>query len=410
MRPRAFSHERTNGRKNGERVAVIGAGIMGLAHAWAAAKRGHKVLLFERDTRACRASIRNFGMIWPIGQPNGPDHRIALRSRELWCELLRESGFWHSECGSLYLAYQEDELAVLKEFAANSPALGYDCKFVTPHQVRGCSPAARSDGLLGGLSSGTELCVDPRQVIAEMPAWLKKRYRVESHFNTAIEHVSVPWVVASDGNRWQVDRVIVATGADLQTLYPKLLQSAGFRLCKLQMLRTAPQPDGWHLGPMLAGGLTLRHYANFAVCHTLLALKERIARETPELDRYGIHVMAAQNGLGEVILGDSHEYGDDITPFDKSEIDELILRELHSLIELPDWTMQQRWHGVYAQLPGVTQFVREPEPGVTVAIASGGCGMTMSFGLADEMWGAEPVATRSAGETSHANSPLTVKS
>lgn len=410
MRPRAFSNGRTNGRQGGERVAVIGAGIMGLAHAWAAAKRGHKVLLFERDARACRASVRNFGMIWPIGQPNGPDHRIALRSRELWLELLRESGIWHNECGSIHLAYRDDELAVLKEFSTNSAALGYDCQLLNPHEISGRSPAARRDGLLGGLWSTTELCVDPRQVIAEMPGWLKKRYRVEPHFGTAIEHVSVPWIVASDGNSWQVDRVIVATGADMQTLYPKLLQSAGFRLCKLQMLRTVPQPNGWRLGPMFAGGLTLRHYANFAVCHALAALKERVARETPELDRYGIHVMAAQNGLGEVVLGDSHEYGDDISPFDKSVIDDLILQELHALVELPNWAIQQRWHGVYAQLPGATQFVREPEPGVTVAIASGGCGMSMSFGLAEKMWGAEPLGTNGADKSTYTPSSSVVGS
>jgi FAD dependent oxidoreductase TIGR03364 len=248
------------------------------------------------------------------------------------------------------------------------------------------------------------MCVDPREVIGKLPAWLHERHGVEVLFDTPIVRVSLPWLTASDGRRWQVDRAIVAAGADFRALYPDLFSRAGFRLCKLQMMRTAPQPNGWKLGPMLAGGLTLRHYAAFAECDSLRPLKERIARETSELDRYGIHVMAAQNGRGEVILGDSHEYDPDISPFDKGQIDNLILRELRLLLELSDWTIHERWHGIYPQIPGEVQFLRDVAPGVTVAIASGGCGMTMSFGLAEEYWSSphgapagsqQPIAVRS---------------
>ena len=371
-----------------ERVAVIGAGIVGLAHAWAAAKRGHHVLLFDRDPQARSASIRNFGMVWPIGQPNGPDHRAALCSRALWLELLQQTGIWHHQCGSLHLAYEQDEEDVLEEFAKLAPGLGYECELLSPNEVLRRSPAARREKLLGGLWSGTELCVDPREVISRVPAWLAENYRVKLHFGTAIEHVSLPWVIASDGSRWQADRAIVATGADFQTLFPQLLSRAGFRKCKLQMLRTVPQPNGWRLGPMLASGLTLRHYASFRICRSLQALKNRIAATRPELDRYGIHVMAAQNGRGEVVLGDSHEYDGDVTPFDKPVIDDLILEQLRLRIDLPDWSIQQRWHGIYAQLPGTVQFVQEAEPDLHIVIASGGCGMTMSFGLAEQLWDA----------------------
>ena len=351
-------------------------------------------------------------MVWPIGQPNGPAHRTSLRSRELWLELLRESDMWSRQCGSLHVAYREDEYEVLAEFARMAPSLGFECELLSPAEVAARSSATRTEGLLGGLWSDTEVTVDPREVIGRMPTWLEQRYGVDLHFNTTIDRVAPRWVASADGTRWLADRIIVATGADFQTLYPTLFAEVGFRHCKLQMLRTLPQPKGWTLGPMLAGGLTLRHYAAFAVCKSLAALKKRIAAETPELDHYGIHVMAAQNGLGEVILGDSHEYGDDITPFDKSCIDELILRELRRMLTLPDWTIQERWHGIYAKAPAdALQFAAEPEPNVSIRVAPGGCGMTMSFGLADAQWEAwyGPGQTNGAAVRDVDRSPATAE-
>src|SRR5262249_48345773 len=143
------------------------------------------------------------------------------------------------------------------------------------------------------------------------------------------------------------------------------------------------KPSDARLGPHLASGLTLRHYANFAVCQTLGALKQRIASETPELDAFGIHVMASQNDAGELILGDSHEYDSEIEPFDKSVIDDLILRELRRVMRLPDWTIAEHWHGVYAKHPTQPVFEAEPLEDVHVFTGTGGSGMTMAFGLAD---------------------------
>ena len=361
--------------------AVVGAGVLGLAHAYHLARQGRRVVVFERSSRACGASVRNFGMLWPVGQPAGDMHDMAMRSREFWLEVLGRADLWHEQTGSLHLAYEPDEAQVLAEFCGK-PENG--CELLTAEQVAARSPAVKTAGLLAGMWSPTETCVDPRQVIARLPAWLEREFGVQFEFDTAVTSYNQPTVTAG-GKAWQAQRLFVCSGDDFQTLFPETYAGAGLLRCKLQMMRSQSYAGRLKLGPMLAGGLTLRHYKNFQDCPTLKTVKARVARDTPEYDRYGIHVMASQNGSGELILGDSHEYDADIEPFDKPEIDRLILDYLHTFLNVPDLHVAARWHGIYAKHPTDSYFVAQPTSGATVATCVGGAGMTLSFGLADQV-------------------------
>lgn len=363
-------------------VIVVGAGIVGSAVAWSAAERGLKVLVLERSARAEGASVRNFGMVWPVGQPAGERLALALRSRERWLRLLTDAGLWHETAGSIHLAADEDALAVMREFAERGPDAGYRVRLVTAREARALSPAA-GPAVLGGFVSDTEVCVDPRATIAALPGWLHRRYGVEVRFDTTVIAAEEGAVRTAGGETLKARRIVVASGAETRLLFGHLFGPAGVVPCKLHMLRTVPQPAGFRIGPMVASGLTLRHYESFAVCPSLAAYRERITREAPELDRFGIHVMASQHGHGGVTIGDSHEYGDAIAPFNAAFIDERILSELKRIIALPDWTIAERWTGVYAKRPGHTHLELEPAPGVYVLNGTGGAGMTLSFGIAD---------------------------
>ncbi len=363
------------------KVAVIGGGILGLAHAYVAARRGHSVVLCERGRTATGASIRNFGMIWPMGQPSGEMHRMALRSREIWLEVLQAARLPHLPTGSLHVAYHDDEAEVLREFAEIAPRVGYECEWLDPSGVIERSGAVQPKGLKGGLWSATELTVDPRLVISRLPEYLRE-LGVSVHFGEAVTHIDLPWIETGGGSH-EADIAIVCSGDDFETLFPNVFRSSGLTRCKLQMMRTAPQPGGWQLGPALAAGLTLRFYKAFQMCATLPELKERVAREKPEYEKYLIHVLVSQTADGAITLGDSHQYSACVDIFDKPEIDELILREAETFLQLPDFHVAERWHGVYSTHAEKPFFEAEPAAGVHIVTAPGGSGMTLSFGLAE---------------------------
>ena len=364
-------------------VAVVGGGILGLAHAYQAAKAGRRVVLFERSPRAMGASIRNFGMLWPMGQPAGRMHQMALTSRAHWLDVIAAARLPHYPTGSLHVVYREDEATVAQEFAALAPAQGFEVTWLNPEQVLARSPAVVPEGLLGGLWSPTEVVVDPRVTIATLPGFLEEQCGVTLRYNTAVTRIEMPRVRAGE-ETWEVETVYVCGGDDFQTLYPALFAASGITRCKLQMLRTAAQPNQWQLGPSLAAGLTLRFYSSFGLCPSLPRLKARIAAETPEYDRWGIHVLVSQTAAGEITLGDTHEYGLAVDIFDKAELDDLVLRYLATFARFPDQTITQRWHGVYAKHPDEPYCRFAPAPGVHVVTAPGGSGMTLSFGLAAE--------------------------
>ena len=364
-------------------IVIVGAGIIGLAHAWMGARSGRKVVVLERRPAAMGASVANFGLLWPIGQPAGERLSLALRSRALWLEILGEAKIPHQVSGSLHVACRSDEEAVGREFAALGGALGYQCRWLERAAALSASPALQPEAVLGALFSETEIMVDPRQVLAILPGFLSQYYSVHFEWNCAAVSIEDSQVHTPQGV-WEAGRVIVCNGADFDNLYPELLRQSGMTCCRLQMMRTQPQPAGWDLGPALAGGLTFRFYPSFRITPSLPALERRIAEETPEYERFGIHTMVSQASSGALTFGDSHEYGFEVSPFSQAEIDELILRHLRSYIRVPRFAIAERWHGVYAKHPDKAYVRLSPEPRAEVVTGLGGAGMTLSFGVAEQ--------------------------
>ena len=223
-------------------VVIVGGGIVGLAFAVEAHRRGLSVALFERSPRAVGASIRNFGMFWPIGQPAGRGFARAMKSRRVYLDLAEKAGFWADPRGSVHAAYHEDEWSCIHEFVERARPVGYDVQAVDARAALRLYPALNPSGLRGALLSRTEVCVDPFEVIPKVTAWLAGRPGVRIETSAAVRAVRFPMVELADGTSVHAGRVYVCSGDDVETLYPQALRTPVLSRCKLQMMRTGPQP------------------------------------------------------------------------------------------------------------------------------------------------------------------------
>ena len=163
-------------------------------------------------------------------------------------------------------------------------------------------------------------------------------------------------VRTADGAEFHARHAVVCNGSDLRTLFPDRFTAAGFERCKLLMLRTVAQPH-LRLPTTVASGLTLRRYPAFAGCPGLARLGDEPV--APGVLEAGIHILTFQDPDGSFVVGDSHEYGaGDLSDVLDARVEALILSEARKLIELANWEVAERWHGVYA-MPRNGELYRE---------------------------------------------------
>jgi FAD dependent oxidoreductase TIGR03364 len=364
---------------------VVGAGILGMATARALAIKGYKVKVIERSQFSIGASIRNFGMLWPIGQPGGQLYDRAIRSREIWKEYLNASSIPFNSCGSLHLAYSKEEWHVLEELSDIFMAAGRPVNLINAEQIGNRFDGINQTNLIGGLFSNDEVIIDPREGIRNLPHYLTQKFGVKFIWGTAISRVK-SGSVFSGTSRFDADLIFICTGADFEVLYPEVFEQQNIIKCKLQMMRFVSDKPNYKLGTSICGGLSLLHYKSFAASKALEILKTKLQHELPEYLKWGIHVMVSQNMQGELTVGDSHEYGLDFDPFDKQFINRLILDYLKNLVNINQWKLTETWNGIYPKMTdGKTDLHIEVENDVHIVNGIGGNGMTLSFGFAEEI-------------------------
>lgn len=364
------------------KAIVVGAGILGLAYARSLKNRGYEVDVFERSVKASGSSIRNFGMVWPIGQPAGTLLNRAMKSREIWIDLCKSANIWLKQTGSLQLLSNELEFEMGKEFLEREVKHRPKLQLLNKAETKKLFPYAHSKNNYGAIYSGTEIIVEAREAIRQIPMYLEEQEGIKFHFNTPILGITNKGVTTANKHRFEADIIIICSGYETNILYPEVFEAAPISISQLNMLRSYPISQNV---PALCAGLSFLHYGSYENLPSSTQYKKWATDTFPKQVYHGIHLLISQNYNNQLTIGDSHDYGMHHEPFQQHDVDQLIIDYLNYVMEIPNLEISQRWTGQYLKLQnGKSEWFEEIESGVYIANGPGGAGMTLGFGMAED--------------------------
>ncbi len=152
-------------------MAVVGGGVIGLSCAWALARDGARVTVFEPD-QSRGASLIGAGMLAPITEAHPTEPvllaagRAAVAAWPEFAEALAATGVdpGYRTTGTLVVGYTADDVVALDDLADRLSGLGIDVERLTGSAARRLEPAL-APGVRGGLDVPGDHSVDNRALL-----------------------------------------------------------------------------------------------------------------------------------------------------------------------------------------------------------------------------------------------------
>lgn len=139
-------------------AAVIGAGAVGLAAAYALSRRGDNVIVVERERHiGAGVSSRNSevihaGLHYPTGSLKA---RLCVEGRRALYAFLESHGVAHLRCGKLIVATSDSEIPALQQLAKQGEINGVEgLRWLSGAEARALEPELRAVAALESANSG----------------------------------------------------------------------------------------------------------------------------------------------------------------------------------------------------------------------------------------------------------------
>lgn len=203
-------------------VVVLGAGIIGAACALELQTQGRKVLLV--DNRPPGGGVTSAGMGHLVALDETDDELdLCLLSLARWEEYLSLKGgiAEYTNCGTLWIAEDEDQMAHALSRAERLSRRGWNASLVSASELTKLEPSLRS-GLVGATRVTRDGAVFPPSVAADLARTLVHKGGQTLFGETAIAVQDGALSLAS-GRRIQTEEIVIAAGVGVHHLLPDVL-------------------------------------------------------------------------------------------------------------------------------------------------------------------------------------------
>jgi FAD dependent oxidoreductase TIGR03364 len=361
-------------------LAIVGAGIIGLSCARAAALHGLSTVVIDRDAEAHGASVRNFGFITVTGQERGTSWARARRSCAIWEDVARQAGIPILHRGLWMTTRRPEAAAVLEAFVRTE--MGEGCHILSRAEAAASCPELVGADVQAVLQSSIDLRIESREAIPKIAAWLAERHGVVFLRQTAVLSVDPPKLETSRGIV-AAGAAVVCPGDDVVSLFPDRIAKYRPTRCKLQMLRLAD--PGFRLPGALMSDLGLVRYAGYSALPEAAPLRQRLEKEQEEHLQRGIHLIVVQSADGTLVVGDSHQYATTPDYFADERIEQLILDEFAAATGRSAPAVRARWSGTYPSCADRTLFIDAPARTVRMVMITSGSGASTGFAIGEDV-------------------------
>ncbi|MEN4536294.1 NAD(P)/FAD-dependent oxidoreductase [Pantoea agglomerans] len=226
-----------------QRIAVIGAGVLGLAVAQSLSRRGAQVTVFDKNYHGSGTSQISYAWVNANGKEPTSYHDLnahAIDEHKRWQASHPASPRWLLETGTLEWAADESSLRQLAQRAAKLTTLDYPVEKRSRAALLGAMPELRLDPRVQhAWCFPSECLLYPSLFIASLLADLRTsggQLVCNNEVTTLTESAQDVHLTLASGDEWRGDQLVLATGR----WAPELISQCGLELAMTDANRADP--------------------------------------------------------------------------------------------------------------------------------------------------------------------------